>query len=118
LNWILPETPAGVPAPPATVLLASDFQPEPVHICSVSEVALQRIAPLMLEAQVSALPETWMASEAEMVPLTSSLAMGLAVLTPTLPVAVSLIRSFVPPVLKLKFASDSNTPAPDVFTFS
>jgi hypothetical protein len=45
LNWILPETPAGVPAPPATVLLASDFQPEPVHICSVSEVALQRIAP-------------------------------------------------------------------------
>jgi hypothetical protein len=79
-----------VTAPPAVVLLARDFQPEPVQICRVSDVAFQRIAPLMLEAQVRLLPATWMASEAEMVPTTSSLAMGEVLEIPTRPPCVML----------------------------
>jgi len=82
-----------VTAPPAEVLLARDFQPEPVQICKVSDVAFQRIAPLMLEAQVRPLPETCMASEAEMVPTTSSLAMGEVLEIPTRPPCVMRMRS-------------------------
>src|SRR5262245_49783629 len=79
-----PETPAAA-APPLDVIETRLTQPEPAQICSVLEALPQRMLPEMLDPHASVLAPTWTASEAEMVPVTSSLALGLVVPMPTLP---------------------------------